>query len=201
MWAAERAGRLDLAHRLRGELRARRVAADNDHQDRVLVLWPARDIHEAADCARRERDAVERLEIHMLELPLLVLPDRAPRAGHRDEGLVGVVVVQHRSLAGLRAAVAEVEPLRDLDRRHARGLETERGLLAAALDLRRLEADHVVEDALAARHAAVGQPAVAAFQLLEARDALHHVPARYAPARQSLVADHGRLLPMPFSIV
>src|SRR5690242_9179874 len=130
----------------------------------------------------------------MLELPFLVLPARAPGAGHADEGLVGVVVVQHRPLARARLAVAEVEALGYFDRRHACGEVPDRRLLAVRLDFGRLEADDVVEDALAARHLRVGQPAVRALQPLEARDSLHHLPARYAPSGQGFPEFHDDLL-------
>src|SRR5262245_22518873 len=48
------------------------------------------------------------------------------------------------------------------------------GDVTALLSLGRLESDDVVEGPLAAPHLAVGQPAVEAFDLLEARDAFHH---------------------------
>src|SRR5262245_39994274 len=48
------------------------------------------------------------------------------------------------------------------------------GDVTALLSLGRLESDDVVEGPLAAPHLAVGQPAVEAFELLEARDAFHH---------------------------
>src|SRR5262245_24573180 len=47
-----------------------------------------------------------------------------------------------------------------------------------------LESDDVVEGTLAAWHLAVGQPAVEAFELLEARDALHHFGTRQRQSRQ-----------------
>jgi len=130
----------------------------------------------------------------VLELAALVLPEGAPGPGHGDEGLVGVVVVQHRALARARAAVAEVESFGDLDRGHPRGLEAHRRLLAAALGLGRLEADDVVENALAPGHLRIGQAAVRALQFPEARDALEHFFSRYAAARQGFHVFHDDLL-------
>src|SRR5207302_5199656 len=191
--ARHRAGGLDSAHRLVREFRARRVAADHEHQGRVLVLRSPGDVHEAAYGAGREGDQVERLEVHVLELAALVLPEGAPGPGHGDESLVGVVVVQHRALARARPAVAEVESLGDLDRSHARGLHAHRRLLAPALGSGRLEADDVVENALAAGHLRIGQAAVGAFQLFEARHALHHLFSRDAAPRQGFPVFHDGL--------
>src|SRR5260221_526691 len=66
-------------------------------------------------------------------------------------------------------------------------------LPSAALRSRRLEADDVVENALAARHLRIGQAAVRALQFPEARHALQHRLARNAPARQGFPMVHGGL--------
>src|SRR5262245_10300322 len=116
------AGLLDLAHGLVGEFGARCIAADHEHQDRLCLGIAGGDVLEAPRHARRKGDHVERPEVDELHLALFVLPAAAPGAGHRDEGLVGVVVVHHRAVAGLGAEVAEVEPLRDLDGGEPRGL-------------------------------------------------------------------------------
>ena len=61
--------------------RPRRVAADDEHQDRALARAAARHVHEAPRHPRGERDRVERLEIDVLDAPARILPARAPRAG------------------------------------------------------------------------------------------------------------------------
>src|SRR5204863_1888707 len=106
-------------HRERRELGLRLVAADDEHQQVLLARLVVGHVHEAARDADRERGHVERIQVHVLHRPALV-PLAAPLAGDRDEGLVAVVVVHQRALAGLRLAVAEVEALGDRDRRHRR---------------------------------------------------------------------------------
>src|SRR5205085_3274147 len=185
---------LDLLHRFDRKLGAWRVPRNHDHQNRFLVLRPLGHILETTYHSWRERDQVKRLEIHMFELALVVEPARTPCPGHGDEGLVGVVVVQHWTVTRLCATIGEIEAFRDLDRRHAGGIETYGRLLPGALDLRRLEADDVVEGALAAGHLAVGQTPIGALQPPEAGDALQHFLARYASARQSFPVFHRLLL-------
>src|SRR3989449_3152303 len=90
-------------HRERRELGLRLVAADDEHQQMLLARLVVGHVHEAARDADRERDHVERVEVHVLHRPALV-PFAAPLAGDRDEGLVAVVVVHQRALAGLRLA-------------------------------------------------------------------------------------------------
>src|SRR5579885_1767549 len=185
------AGFFQARHGLIGEFGLRRIAADDEHKDRLLVRVAFGDVLEAADHAGRERDDVERLQVDIVDLAFLVLPARAPGAGHGDEGFVGVVIVHLRPVAGLGLAVAEVEAFADLDRRHARRLVADRrGRILADVG-RRLEADDVVKRALAARHLAVRQAAVGAFEILEARDALHHFLACQITPRQTF----HRLLP------
>src|SRR5882762_2893044 len=161
-------------HRERCELGLRLVAADDEHQDVLLARLVVGHVHEAARDADRERDHVERVQVHVLHR-LALVPLAAPLAGDRDEGLVGIVVVHQRALAGLRLAVAEVEALGDGDRRHRRGVGTNWGGGCRVVGHGRLEADHCVELAPALGQRAVGQPAVGALQVLEARDALHHL--------------------------
>src|SRR5467141_2780467 len=161
-------------HRERRELGLRLVAADDEHQKVLLARLVVGHVHEAARDADRERDHVERVQVHVLHRPVLV-PLAAPLAGDRDESLVGVVVVNQRALAGLRLAIAEVEALGDRDRRHRRGVGADRGGGCRVVGHGRLEADHCVELAPALWQRAVGQPAVGALQVLEARHALHHL--------------------------
>src|SRR5436853_3710217 len=161
-------------HRERRELGLRLVAADDEHQQVLLARLVVGHVHEAARDADRERDHVERIEVDVLHR-LALVPLAAPRAGDRDEGLVGVVVVHERALAGLRLAVAEVEALGDRDRRHRGGVGTDRGSGCRLVGHRRLEADHCVELAPALGQRAVWEAAVGALPAPEARAALHHL--------------------------
>src|SRR5436853_1546086 len=177
-------------HRERRELGLRLVAADDEHQEMLLARLVVGHVHEAARNADRERDHVERVQVHVLHR-LALVPFAAPAAAHGDEGLVGVVVVHQRALARLRLAVAEVEALGDRDRRHGRRvLAYGRGGGAARAVQRRLKADHGVELAPALGQRAVGQPAVRTFQFFEARDALHHLLARPGANLSPVVHDH-----------
>src|SRR6266540_3697427 len=101
---------IQLLHRLIGKLRPRRVPADHEHQDRFLVRVALCDVLEAADHPRRERDHVERIEIDAFHLAVLVLPARAPPAGHRDEGLVGVVIVHQGVCSENTSASCKLRP-------------------------------------------------------------------------------------------
>jgi hypothetical protein len=143
------------------------------------------DVQEAPRHADRERDHVIGAEVDVFQLVAFV-PLGAPAPGHGDEGFVGVVVVHERALAGLRLAVAEVEALGDSDRRHGRGIRAHRRIAFG----RGLEAAHREQLAPAFGQRAVGQAAVRAFQLLEARDALHHFRAR--PGTDHFPRFHGR---------
>src|SRR5882762_5399040 len=161
-------------HRERRELGLRLVAADDEHQDVLPARLVVGHVHEAARDADRERDHVEGVEVDVLHR-LALVPLAAPLAGDRDEGLVGIVVVHQRALAGLRLAIAEVEALGDRDRRHRRRVGADWGGGCHVVGHGRLEADHCVELAPALGQRAVGQPAVGALQVLEARHALHHL--------------------------
>jgi len=161
-------------HRERRELGLRLVAADDEHQQVLLARLVVGHVHEAARDADRERDHVERVEVHVLHRPALV-PLAAPLAGDRDEGLVGVVVVHQRALARLRLAVAEVEALGDGDCRHRGGVGTDWGGRSCTTSVGRLKTDDRKELAAALGQRTVGQAAVRALQVLEARDALHHL--------------------------
>jgi len=130
-------------HRERRELGLRLVAADDEHQQVLLARLVVGHVHEAARDADRERDHVERVQVDVLHRPALV-PLAAPLAGDRDEGLVGVVVVHQRALAGLRLAVAEVEALGDRDRRHGRGIRAYRGRCSFTICLGGLKTDYRV---------------------------------------------------------
>src|SRR5712691_2764929 len=161
-------------HRERRELGLRLVAADDEHQQVLLARLVVGHVHEAARDADRERDHVEGVEVDVLHR-LALVPLAAPLAGDRDEGLVGVVVVHQRALARLRLAVAEVEALGDRDRRHRGGVGADWGSGCRVVGHGRLKADHRVQLAAALGQRAVGQAAVGALQVLEARHALHHL--------------------------
>src|SRR5882762_2095868 len=161
-------------HRERRELGLRLVAADDEHQDVLPARLVVGHVHEAARNADRERDHVEGVQVHVLHRPALV-PLAAPLAGDRDEGLVGVVVVHQRTLARLRLAIAEIEALGDGDRRHCGGVGTNWGGSGFTTSVGRLKANDRKELAPALGQRAVGQPAVGALQVLEARHALHHL--------------------------
>jgi hypothetical protein len=62
----------------------------------------------------------------MIDFARLVFPTRSPAPGHRDESLVGVVVMHHWTMTRLGLAVAEIEPLADLDRSELRRLLADR---------------------------------------------------------------------------
>src|SRR2546425_11343669 len=175
-------------HRERRELGLRLVAADDEHQQVLLARLVVGHVHEAARDADRERDHVERVQVHVLHR-LALVPLAAPLAGDRDEGLVGVVVVHQRALAGLRLAVAEVEALGDRDRRHRRRVRADWRSGCRVVGHRRLEADHRVELSAALGQRAVGQAAVGALQVPEARHALHHLFA--APVSNIFPVAHG----------
>src|SRR5262249_50196183 len=115
---------------------------------------------------------------------LLVLPAASPGARHRNEGLVGVVIVHHRTIAGFGAAIAEIETFGNLDRCKARGIVADRGGHGPALAWRRLKADDVIEFANAALHLAVGQPAIGTLEILEPRDTFHHFGPGQTGTRQ-----------------
>jgi hypothetical protein len=108
-------------HRERRELGLGLVAADDEHQQVLAVRLVVSHVHEAARDTDRKRDHVVGTQVDVLPGAAFV-PFAAPAPGHGDERLVGVVVVHQRALAGLRLAVAEVEPFRDRDRRHRRGI-------------------------------------------------------------------------------
>jgi len=175
-------------HRERRELGLRLVAADDEHQQVLLARLVVGHIHEAARDADRERDHVERIQVHVLHRPALV-PLAAPLAGDRDEGLVAVVVVHQRALARLRLAVAEVEALGDRDRRHRRRVGANWRGSSCTASVGRLKTYHRKELTPALRERAIGQAAVGALQVLEARDALHHLFA--APVSNIFPVAHG----------
>src|SRR2546426_8905702 len=175
-------------HRERRELGLRLVAADDEHQQVLLARLVVGHVHEAARDADRERDHVERIEVDVLHR-LALVPFAAPLAGDRDEGLVAVVVVHQRALAGLRLAVADVEALGDRDRRHRRRVGADWGGGCRVVGHRRLEADHPGEVAPALGQRAVRQAAVGALQVPEARHALHHLFA--APVSNIFPVAHG----------
>src|SRR6266699_2096310 len=175
-------------HRERRELGLRLVAADDEHQQVLPARLVVGHVHEAARDADRERDYVERIEVDVLHRPALV-PLAAPLAGDRDEGLVAVVVVHQRALAGLRLAVAEVEALGDRDRRRRRRVGANWRDSSCTTSVGRLKTYDRKELAPALGQRAVGQAAVGALQLLEARHALHHLFA--APVSNIFPVAHG----------
>src|SRR5665213_1026489 len=179
------AGGLQPLHGLIGELGARRVAADHEHQNRFRIRIALGDVLETADHAGRKRNHVERPEIDVIDLAVLVFPTGAPGAGHRDEGFVGVVIVHLGAVSRRGLAIAEIETLADLYGGHYSCLRAHRRSHATLPDVvRRLKAEDVEQRALAALHLAVGQSAVETFQVLEAGDALHHLVARQIKSRQ-----------------
>jgi hypothetical protein len=175
-------------HRERRELGLRLVAADDEHQDMLLARLVVGHVHEAPRNADRERDHVEGVEVDVLHR-LALVPLAAPLAGDRDEGLVGIVVVHQRALARLRFAVAEVEALGDGDRRHRRRVGANWRGSRCTTGVGRLKTYDRKELAPALRQRAVGQAAVGALQVLEARDALHHLFA--APVSNISPVAHG----------
>src|SRR5262249_26664351 len=179
-------GTLDPLHRLIGELCARRIPANHEHQDRFLVRIAFGDILEAADHARRKRNDIERAEINVFHLTLFAFPARAPGAGHRDERLVGIVIVHLWPMAGLCLAVTEVESLAYLDGgKLGRVVPHRRGHRSSGA-FGQLKANHVEQRPLAAGHFAVGQAAIEALEVPEARYALHHLVAREINSRKLL---------------
>jgi hypothetical protein len=178
-------------HRERRELGLRLVAADDEHQDVLAARLVVGHVHEAPRHAHRQRDDVERPEVHVLHRRALV-PLAAPAPADRDEGLVRVVVVHERSLAGLRLAVAEVEALGDRDRGHRRGILAHRRGHGVADRAGRLEPDDGIQRPAAFRQGTVGQAAVGTFQPAEARDALEHFLA--GPVADLLPVVHGSFL-------
>jgi hypothetical protein len=175
-------------HRGGRELGLGLVAADDEHQQVLFARLVPGHVHEAPRDADRKRDHVVGLEVDVLHRRAFI-PLAAPAAGHGDEGLVGVVVVHQRSLAGLRLAVTEVEAFGDRDRGHGRGIGAHRGITG----FRRLEADHRIELAAALGKLAVRQPAVGPFQSLEARHPLQHLIA--GPVANGFPVAHAFLLP------
>src|SRR5712664_2644544 len=127
-------------HLERRELGLRLVAADDEHQQVLLAALVVGHVHEAARDADRQRDHVEGVEVHVLHR-LAFVPLAAPLAGDRYEGLVGIVVVHQRALAGPRLAVAEVEALGDRDRRHRGGVVAHRGSGCRVVGHGRLKTD------------------------------------------------------------
>jgi len=109
--------RLAALHRERRELGLRLVAANDEHQQMFFRRLVVGDVHEAPRDADRERDHVVGIQVDVL-LRAAFVPFAAPAPGHCNERFVGVVVVHQRAVAGLRLAVAEIEPFRDRDRRH-----------------------------------------------------------------------------------
>jgi hypothetical protein len=130
-------------HRGGREFGLRLVAADDEHQDVLFAGLVVGHVHEAARDADRERDHVERSEVHVFRGGSLV-PFAAPAPGHGDESLVGVVVVHQRAFAGLRLAIAEVEAFGNPDRGHGRGVVAYRGRRSFTIRVGRLKTDYRV---------------------------------------------------------
>src|SRR6267378_7862471 len=110
-------------HRRRRELGLRLVAADDEHQQVLLARLVVGDVHEAPRDAHRERDHVVGIQVDGLGR-IAFVPLAAPAAGHRDEGLVRIVVVHERALARLGLAIPQVESLRDRDGGHGGSVRT-----------------------------------------------------------------------------
>jgi hypothetical protein len=153
----------------------RLVAADDEHQQVLLARLVVGDVHEAARDAHREGDDVVGIQIGVFHR-LALVPLATPAPGHWDKRFVGVVVVHQRALAGLRFAIAEVEAFGDRDRWHRGGIVAYRRRCRRARAVhRRLETDDCIELSLAFGERAVGQASIGAFQVSEARHALHHL--------------------------
>jgi hypothetical protein len=164
-------------HRGGGELGLGLVAADDEHQHVLARRLAPGHVHEAPRHAHREGDHVERREVDVL-LGGAFVPLAAPAPRDGDEGLVGVVVVHERPLAGARLAIAEVEALGDGDRGPGGCVVAYRRGRRLALGLRRLKADDRVQLAAALGQRAVGQAAVGPAEPPEAGDPLQHRGAR-----------------------
>jgi len=173
-------------HRRGRELGLRLVAADDEHEEVLAVRLVVGHVHESPRHARGERDHVVGVEVHILERVALV-PFATPLSRHRNEGLVRVVVVHERALAWLCLAVAEVEAFGDGDRGLGGGIRADGGVSR----LRGLEAEHVEQSPPALGQRTVGQAAIGALQLLEARDARHHFVT--TPAADVFPVAHARL--------
>src|SRR5439155_26437328 len=79
--------------------------------------------------------------------------------------------------ARLRLAVAEVEALGDRDRRHRGGVRANWRGSSCTTSVGRLKTDDRKKLSAALGQRTVGQAAVGALQLLEARHAVHHLLA------------------------
>src|ERR1700679_3862575 len=97
-------------HGLVSEFRAWPITGNHEHEDGLLLRIARRHILETARDARREGHHIERPQIDMLDGALLILPATAPGSRHRDEGLVGVVIVHHRPAPRLGTAITKIEP-------------------------------------------------------------------------------------------
>jgi hypothetical protein len=95
------AGAGKLLHRLVGELGARSVTPNHKHQDVLLVRIAGRHVLEPADCTRWKGNDVERTELHVLHLTMLVLPAAAPFPRHWNECFVGIVIMHHAAVLKL----------------------------------------------------------------------------------------------------
>src|ERR1700730_12240645 len=88
---------LDAGHGFRN----RSVVADDGEQQSLFPAWRGRQVFESPGYAGWERDRVIRLEIDEFLVSRALLPDEAPGALQRYEGLIRVVVVDDRAIAGL----------------------------------------------------------------------------------------------------
>src|SRR4029077_15343506 len=141
-------GLLEAIHRLIREFGARTVTANHKHQDRFNVGVALRHILKTADHTRGERHHIKRPKIDKFHFALFVFPARAPGPGHRDEGLIGVVIVHFRTVAGPGFAVSEIEAFAYLDCRKLRRLLSDWRRHRTARTFRRLKADDVEQCAL-----------------------------------------------------
>src|SRR5262252_9419938 len=99
------------------------VTADYKHENCILARRSRRDIFEAPDRARRKRNHIEGMKVDRFDLAPLVLPATAPCPGHRNEGLVSIVVVHHWAFARLGTAITEIKTFGDRNGCQARGRE------------------------------------------------------------------------------
>src|SRR5271170_7992595 len=100
------ASRDEFLHRPISEFGARTIAADHEHQDPLLVGVAFGNIFKTTGHAGRERDDIEGTDIDKFHFAFLVLPTTPPFTRHRYKGLVGIVVMHHRSVARFGATIA-----------------------------------------------------------------------------------------------
>src|SRR6202040_2493265 len=118
-----------------------------------------------------------------------VLPAASPFARHRDESLVGVMIMHHGTMTRLCFAVAQIEAFRDRDGSCACRVRTNRRGHRIPLSLGRLKADDIEQRAFATRHGAVRKSTVRSLESPEAGYPSHDLGTRKTSPEQRF---HGR---------